>query len=476
MTKTALQQRPVFAALAVGLALVPLAFGGTPAWFTNLFAVYIGALTLAWAIATSVRGVAPIPKPPNTSGMLVPAALMGIAILWCFAQAWIPSPPGIANSAWSEAAMLLGTSDTHLGHFAISVNPEASVAGATRLTGYCLVFLLCYQYAAVERRAARLIALIGAAGAIYALYGIGLQLSESRFVLWYERDFEPGNLSSTFPNRNAFANYAALCLMCGCALMYRRRLRHEDLARGWRHATVAVSLFYLRRSGWLIYAAAILFIAILMTHSRGGLIVTVLALAAFGACTTGSALNRRLALAGALSIALVAAILFGIAGGDTSDRFAKIEAASTERMEIFRLTIAATGDRPLLGTGLGTFSDIFAAYRTETLLPRIDFAHNSYLENALEMGLPAAAAFYAALLILFARFVGSLRRNRQAHPYPALGISAMAIAFFHSLFDYADQFPAVAITLAAILGIAAARSFDRSDAGGAYTGKDRRRV
>lgn len=469
------RHRPVFIALAAGLALMPLAFGGTTSWFTNLFAIYVGVLTLAWAIAKSSGSAGPAPHTPDTRRLLMPAALMTIAILWCFAQAWIPAPPGIAHATWAEVTSLLGTADTPARFSAISVNAEASVAGAVRLTGYGLVFMLCYQFAMVERRAAFLLSLIAATGTIYALYGIGLQLSESSYVLWYERDFEPGNLSSTFPNRNAFADYAALCLICGCALMYRRRLRYEDLSRGWRRATVAVSLFYLRRSGWLIYAAAILFTAILMTHSRGGLIVTVLALGAFAACTTGSALNRRFALSGAVSIGAVAALLFSIAGSNTSDRFAKIEAASAERIEIFRLTLEAIGDRPLLGTGLGTFSDIFAAYRTEELLPRIDFAHNSYLENALEMGLPTAAAFYTALLILFFRFLRSLGWNRQAHPYPALGVSAMTIAFFHSLFDYADQFPAVAITLAAILGIAAARSFNRSS-DDAYTGDDRRRV
>lgn len=472
MKNLKIQQRQVFAALAIGLTTMPLAFGGTTAWFTNLFAVYVGIVAVIWSIAETVS---PAPHRTDMRPVIVPAALISITVLWCFAQAWLAPPPSIAHGAWSEAAKLLGAPGQLALHPAISVNPEASVAGAVRLTGYGLVFVLCYQFAASERRAASLLALITAAGTAYALYGIGLELSGSDYVLWYIRDFEPGNLSSTFPNRNAFADYAALCLICGCALLYRGKLRQEDLSRGWQRAAVAVSLFYLRRNGWVMYASAILFAAILMTHSRGGLIVTVVALIMFAACATGSALNRRSAVIGAAVIAVSAVTLFGVAGGNTSERFAKIESASFERMEIFRLTIDAIGERPLLGTGLGTFSDIFAVHRTETLLPQIDFAHNSYLENAMEMGLPAASAFYAGLMVLFVFFVRSLRHNRQAHPYPALGIAAMTVAFFHSLFDYAAQFPAVAITLAAILGIAAARSFKAQPAGGAYTGDNRRR-
>lgn len=473
MTRPDIQQRAVFASLAVGLALTPLAFGGTTDWFTDLFAVYVGGVAMIWSTSAMRR------PPAQTQAfrpLTLPATLIILAILWCFAQAWIPVPDNIAHKAWSEAGVLLGAGDQSRLLGKISVNPEASIAGAIRLTGYCLVFLLCYWCAASEERAERLLVVIAATGAVYALYGIGLELGDSKYVLWYERDFEPGNLSSTFPNRNAFADYAALCLLCGCALLYRTQLRQEDMSRGWKRAFVAISLFYLRRNGWVLYAAIILFVAILMTHSRGGLIVAILAMAVFAACATGSSFNRKAALFGMLGIALFAGALFAIAGGSTSDRFAKIGGASAERMEIFRLTADAISDRPFLGTGLGTFSDIFAAYRTETLLPQIDFAHNSFLENALEMGVPAAAAFYVGLAILFFLFVVSLRRNRQAHPYPALGISALAVAFLHSLFDYPDQFPAVAITFAAILGVSASRSFDLAVTGHDFEGADRRRV
>ena len=160
--------------------------------------------------------------------------------------------------------------------------------------------------------------------------------------------------------------------------MYRARIRREDLDRGWLSATTSVSVFYLRRNGWLVYASAILFISILMTHSRGGLLVTMVSLAVLAGCATRNALNRKFALISIVILAVCAALLFGLVGGATVERFSRIDTASLERYEIFELTIKAIGDHPILGTGLGTFSDIFAAYRTETLLPQIDFAHNSF--------------------------------------------------------------------------------------------------
>jgi O-antigen ligase len=446
--------KSVFIALTSGLVLSPLAFGGSSGWFTNVFAAVAGTLALLWSAAVVVR---PEIHRARLRPVLVPICLVGGAILWCFAQASLSVSGTIAPAAWGDAARLLAQPVTPM----LSANPEASLAGAMRLTGYAIVFLLCYQFARDEARALRLLRSIAAAGAIYAAHGICLELTDSKLVLWFDRTFEPDNLSSTFPNRNAFASYATLCLICGLALFYRRKLRHEDMASGWRRASVAIVRYYFRRNGWLFYAAAVLVIAILWTHSRAGLATTIVAFVVFIACAASSARRRWTAVGG--GVALVAGIVavLAIAGSPTTERFGKIPAASAERLEIFRLTIDAISDRPLLGTGLGTFADVFPAYRSAALRSTIDFAHDSYLENALEMGLPAAIVFYSGLVALFLIFLRALISNRGNRSYPALGITALSAEGFHSLFDYAAQFPAVAILLSAMLAIAAAQSVDR---------------
>jgi O-antigen ligase len=218
---------------------------------------------------------------------------------------------------------------------------------------------------------------------------------------------------------------------------------------------------YFRRNGWLLYACAALFVAILLTHSRAGLFTALVAFLAFAVGATCSAKHRSTTLAGWVLIAISAATLLAIAGGPTIKRFDRIQAASVERIEIYRLTAEAISDRPLLGTGLGTFSDVFPAYRSATLRPRIDFAHDSYLENALEMGIPGAIVFYGSFAALLFIFMRALISRHRLPSYPALGLAALLAACFHSLFDYTIQFPAVAISLAAILGIATAQSVNR---------------
>lgn len=450
MTPTAFRDRSLFAALTAGLVLAPLAFGGATGWFTDIFAVIAGALAMFWAATlhsnhVRVEQLRPIAKP---------IVLYGLVVLWCFFQAAVPVSESIAHEAWRDAAALLNQTVSPV----LSLHPEASVAGALRLSGYGIVFILSFYFALNEVRALRLLTIIAISGGVYALYGIVLEATASAYVLWYKRTFEIGNLSSTFPNRNAFASYATLCLLSGCMVLYRRRIRLEDTAKGWRQAVVVIARYYFRRNGWFLYVGAALFTAILLTHSRAGLATSILAFALFAACAAHGARMKSTAAAGSTLIAFCAIVLVWMLGGATAERFDRIQTASSERIEIYRLTAMAISDRPLLGTGLGTFPDVFPAYRTAELQANINFAHNSFLENALEMGLPAAIVFYGALAMLFGTFVRALTGKTADYPYPALGIAVTGAAFFHSLFDYAIQFPAVAICFAALLGVAAAQS------------------
>ena len=451
MTSALFWNRSVFILFTSGLVLAPLGFGGTPGWYTNAFAAIAGTFALVWSMTAFA-----LPDGHRTPlrPVLAPIYLAGGAIIWCFLQASLPVSGTVAPAAWNDAARLLAQPVAPM----LSLNPEASLAGAIRLTGYGIVFLLCYLFAGNETRAIRLLTSIAAAGAVYAIYGILLELTDSRFVLWFDRTFEPDNLSSTFPNRNAFASYATLCLLCCLALICRRQIRQGDVASGGRQAIVVIARYYFRRKGWLFYGTTILAVAIVWTHSRAGLATALLASLVFAVCAAGSVRRRWAAGGGGLLLVAGIVITLAVAGNPTIDRFGKFQAASAERLELYRLTIDAISDRALLGTGLGTFSDVFAAYRSATLRPRIDFAHDSYLENALEMGLPAAIVFYCSLAALFLIFLQALVSRSGDRFYPALGIAALSAEGFHSLFDYAAQFPAVAISLSAILGIAAAQS------------------
>jgi len=119
-------------------------------------------------------------------------------------------------------------------------------------------------------------------------------------------------------------------------------------------------------------------------------------------------------------------------------------------------------ERPLLGHGAGAFHDTFRARVPEGAgFAEWDMAHNSYLENAYEFGLPAAAAFYLALGLIGLRLGHGVRERKRDVDLPAFALGCFAAGAFHAAFDFSLQMPATAALFAAILGIGWAQSFAR---------------
>jgi O-antigen ligase len=87
-----------------------------------------------------------------------------------------------------------------------------------------------------------------------------------------------------------------------------------------------------------------------------------------------------------------------------------------------------------------------------------DKAHNTYLEDALEIGIPATALLLLSLGIVLCRCVRGLARRNSGRMLAAIGAGAATLVGVHSLVDFSLQMPAVAVTFLMTLGLAAAQS------------------
>ena len=99
----------------------------------------------------------------------------------------------------------------------------------------------------------------------------------------------------------------------------------------------------------------------------------------------------------------------------------------------------AIRDGPLLGTGYGTFADAFRAYNhpgTGTYF--LDKAHNTYLQIAMELGWPAAAALYSGLAWLVLGCLRGQERGVAGVPRVLLGAGRRA-----PLVDFSLEMPAM---------------------------------
>jgi O-antigen ligase len=282
--------------------------------------------------------------------------------------------------------------------------------------------------------------------------------SGNRTVLWYAKWAYQLDLTSTFVNRNSFATFLGLSLMADFALLARAFYLHVD-GSSWRTVTrssIECVFWHARVTTACIVAASS---ALLFTHSRGGVIASLLGgVALVLSMLVAPSLRGPWRWSFGLLAAVVPGILVALDGSGLLERVANVGIGSEFRFDINAGTLKAISDNFLFGTGLGTFKHVYAAYQPQAVGLLIDLAHNDYLENVLELGVPAATIFYLALLLLVLECVGGLLRRRRDAIVPCAAVAASVLVGSHSTVDFSMQMPAVAVIYAAFLGIGVAQS------------------
>ena len=438
--------------LLVAVLLAPFLFGSVLPWTWALIAIYVGAL-LFWFGARAALGRQAINvRSRRLIWIIAPFALV---VLWIGVQIAPFTPPEWHNPIWAATSATLGVPVPGR----ISVSPFDTLGALTKLLTYGGIFWLAVQYGRASRQALLGLQALVIAGGVYAFYGLIAFGSGTETILWFPKTAYKGHLTSTFVNRNTYATYAGLGLVCA-TIVVSRQLGEALDAPGWRERFRRILASF---TGWgalwpVIWAA--LFSALLLTHSRGGFISTLVGLTAMllAVLATPAVSFRGLALR-LLPLLVLALGFFAVGGEITSERLRETDWGREERHQVYEMTLDRIRANPLLGTGYGTFADVFLAYRTENMRMPFDMAHNTYLENALELGVPAAALLLLSIGAALVRCIIGLRVRMRDTGFPVLGIGATALVGTHAFVDFSIQIPAVAITYAFILGLAVAQSW-----------------
>ena len=227
-------------------------------------------------------------------------------------------------------------------------------------------------------------------------------------------------------------------------------------------------------SGWFRYwpwaALAVIALGQAVTASRGAdlaLIAGFVALAAVTLVQRG-AWTRLLGVVAVVIAAhtAVAALPFPLRGDGTLALLAdpsslRSETSAAARLDIWRSTLQAwEHERPLLGTGLGTYGLIYPQYRSERELQTTgERAHNDYLERLLEGGLALALALLAFSIGLpLLALVRALRRRiaddeARADAILRAGSAAACLCLgLHAFVNFILSGPALAFLFALYLG------------------------
>lgn len=434
------------------LVLAPLFFGSVdPFW------------VVAWTIVLSTSALCGLTMPVgNGQKWILSTFLAGCCAYVLVAVVQIvPNMIGsLPDPIWQRANDLLGLGVPS------RISSRAEIPPAA--IGHFLLFVtsfLCGMFVGTSRtngdvlmRFARYSILV------YALYGMAALALTPNMVLWAPKTAYHRYLTGTFINHNTAATYfgaGSILWFCWAYLLLQSLNFSSIRLLLLMPSNERVAFKLMLRSA----AGLTCFFALLLTGSRGGLICTCLGLlVAIGLMMSGKLKAGAWYVlgSGAVALALLAVWLSGIGRIGSHGLF------DSGRWAVYEACLELVRQRPLLGSGAGTFADLFPALRPNniSMWGVWDFAHSTILEIAVEMGVPIAAAIVAAAFAsVFILGRGALKsRDRERSVLAAIAGIAV-LSYLHATIDFSLQIPGYLIVFGIILGCGAARASSNREAG-----------
>ena len=456
------------AAAVIALFLVPFVVGGRhPAGYAALSIAAIVAC-LAWLLR-----MLRVDEPRWTVGP--GEAVLAAALLICGVQ-MLALPAGTIAAAsprlhdllpaYSGGPWSLGTWQT------FSLTPGETSTGLAILLAQGILALVVYQFARSVEAIERLLAIVVAAAVMLALHGL------IQFVGHEGKNFdvstvsfhaEGGLVKAMFRNRNDFAGFLAIA--AGPAVWLAFRQRETGTRRGparprGRHARgrpepagdadgmrIAIGLGIL----------AIISFAVFASLARGGSIALGIATAlGCGMLMRSGHLKPKMGLA-ILAAAAVVAIALEIHGMEqfTGRMETILDEGQQEkqfgRREVWEAAWQTALAYPLTGTGIGSHGDMSRIMMPPTGSTQFVHAENSFLNLAVETGLPGLCLAVAALgAALAAAVTVYLRGSAREKPVAAAITAGLMAGAVNAIGHFNWYVPAIT-TLLIVLGTCAIR-------------------
>ncbi len=371
--------------------------------------------------------------------LLFIAILFLVTVSWGYVQTWGGMSGTLPHPFWQLTGAETG---------AISADPIRGQHHVMRLLTYGIVFWMTLRFCEDAFKAMSLLKVFGLFSTALALFGLYAMFTDVNAILGPRASGSTVNAS--FANRNAYATYAVFGFLANIVCYLKgvdRDMIDDTLLQRLRN--------FLERffaGSWIFGLGAIIcLVAVALTQSRAGAAAGVIGLLTFFLAYRLKGRGGSLSL-GLTFIAIAGFVIFTSATGVAERLLTTTDENS--RFAIYPKIIEGIWERPLLGHGLGAFLDAFRSHvPLEAANGEWDLAHNAYLENFYELGIPAASALYLALFLIAWTIWRGTRKRQRDRAYPCFALACIAAAAFHSVFDFSLQMPATAAVFAMILGL-----------------------
>lgn len=321
----------------------------------------------------------------------------------------------------------------------ISQDPFATQVNAVHFLGLAAffgVFLVLLDSTSRLRKTANFIVIFGFIFSFFAI--IQSVLSPTSIYGIYERPY--AQPFGSFVSRNNFAGWMEIAVAMPLGMLFSGSVAKEK------------RLLY-------ITAAALMGISIVVSGSRGGLVVLLVEIAFLLLVTYGRE-KGRLGLRILLATGMLGVIIAGTAfvGGESSlTRITDDQAVVsdvTQRPRIWSNTMRMIAANMPFGVGLGAYGTAYTKFDESSGLDRVEQAHNDYLQVLSDAGIVGLLLGVIFLYLIFSYGRRGVKIENDYRRGLAVGAFAGVLGvLIHSLFDFVLHTTAISLFFLTILAL-----------------------
>lgn len=412
--------------------LLCIVLGGSVQGVWGNFALQlIGLGILVWAVAGR-KGTGCFDRLPL---ILILLALLVVALQL------IPLPPEIWATLPGRAGIAQGYDLLRMPRpwLSISETPYETVATLFVLLPPLAIFVAVEAADSVRGIAGAL--LIGTAAAI--VFG-ALQVASGSASAWYFYPITNSGAVGFFANSNHMGTLLLAAIPFVPALLLSSKSQRRMRGKSAAIITIAAA------------ALGLILIGIALNRSLAAILLVVPVLLATGLMIPVGWRFRWVGVPFAtLGLAVAVAALSFNPLNSTSASSTK-EVSFQSRQAIWHTTAGAIADTFPIGTGLGSFAQVYRTHENPETVDTtyVNHAHNDYLELFLELGLPAILLI-GLFLAWWGRRLVQIWSSNLSSPFDRAATIASAAILAHSIVDYPLRTSAMAAVFAMCIGILA---------------------
>lgn len=325
--------------------------------------------------------------------------------------------------------------------FLFSVHRSISLQALILPMAYLGLFFLIIQTTVTRRQLRMIVSIILGVAFFLSVFGICKRFGLNPFPWWEynELKYKPDFLAATFGNHNHLAGYLemALPLLLG---LFIQQLRLSKLML-------------------LVYIALLMICAHILSLSRGGWIALLLGLTFMATVLVADRRFKSRKILMFLVVGLVLGAFIILASTPVVERVKSImemeeEASFHSRVVAWQGVYRLISAHPTLGTGPGTFADVFTQYQPPGLGRRFTMAHNDYLQFIADCGLLVIPLIAWLAWIFYREGFEKLKTSSRLSRGICLGAMAGITAILvHSIIDFNLHIPANAMLFVVLIAL-----------------------